>query len=99
MSKLSIKDTHRRYTPGQQAESWDFREKFCTEEFTVLVMVGYKYSPVKEVEVTCEAPLDEPSYTHRRGRQIVWVTPAAATAAAPCRTYEDLSFMCVLKLM
>lgn len=54
-------------------------------------MVGYKYIPVKEVEVTCEAPLDDPSYTHRRGRQIVWVTPAAATAAAPCRTYEKLN--------
>lgn len=63
-------------------------------------MVGYKYLPVKEVEVTCEAPLDEPSYTHRRGRQIVWVTPAAATAAAPCRTYEkhEKSFVCVLGL-
>lgn len=53
-------------------------------------MVSYKHIPVKQVEVTCAAPLDDPSYTHRRGRQIVWVTPAAATAAAPCRTYEKL---------
>lgn len=52
-------------------------------------MAEYSYVTVLVAEVTCEAPLDEPSYTHRRGRQIVWVTPAAATAAAPCRIYEE----------